>query len=50
MFGGAAPPPPSAAEIKAQEQEATTTVQYVVLGAFMLYLSPFAVDAVKRLL
>ncbi|KAH8752936.1 mitochondrial outer membrane translocase complex, subunit Tom5 [Hyaloscypha finlandica] len=48
MFGGPAPPP-SAAELKAQESEAALTVQKVVVGAILLYLSPFAIDAVKKL-
>jgi len=34
----AAPPPPSAAELKAQESEATLTVQKVIVGAVLLYL------------
>jgi hypothetical protein len=48
MFGGP-PPPPSAAELKAQESEASLTVQKVIVGAILLYLSPFAIDAVKKL-
>jgi len=48
MFGGP-PPPPSKAELKAQEEEATMTVQSVILGSVLLYLSPFAIDYVKRL-
>ncbi|KAH6675081.1 mitochondrial outer membrane translocase complex, subunit Tom5 [Tricladium varicosporioides] len=48
MFGGP-PPQMSAAELKAQEQEAALTVQKVIVGAVLLYLSPFAIDAVKKL-
>ncbi|TAQ83847.1 hypothetical protein B7494_g7831 [Chlorociboria aeruginascens] len=42
MYG--APPQLSAAELKAQEEEASTTIQRVILGSFLLYLSPFAID------
>jgi len=48
MFGGP-PPQASPAEIKAQEDEAAGTVQSVIVGAVLLYLSPFAVDAIKKL-
>jgi len=48
MFGGP-PPQLSAAELKAQKDEATSTVQKIIVGAVLLYLSPFAVDAVKKL-
>ncbi|TVY18994.1 hypothetical protein LARI1_G004107 [Lachnellula arida] len=48
MFGGP-PPQLSAAEIRAQEDEANLTIQKVIVGAVLLYLSPFAIDAVKKL-
>ncbi|TVY41985.1 hypothetical protein LOCC1_G005358 [Lachnellula occidentalis] len=48
MFGGP-PPQLSAAEIRAQEDEANLTIQKVLVGAVMLYLSPFAIDVVKKL-
>ncbi|KAF2156092.1 hypothetical protein K461DRAFT_291044 [Myriangium duriaei CBS 260.36] len=48
MFGGA-PPPPSKAELKAQEEVARTTVTAGLITCALLYLSPFAVDYVKRL-
>ncbi|KAF8848842.1 hypothetical protein BDZ45DRAFT_810444 [Acephala macrosclerotiorum] len=48
MFGGP-PPQLSAAELKAAESEAALTVQKVIVGAVLLYLSPFAIDAVKKL-
>ncbi|EPE29394.1 hypothetical protein GLAREA_00554 [Glarea lozoyensis ATCC 20868] len=48
MFGGP-PPSLSAAELKAQEDEAIVTVQRVIVGAVLLYLSPFAIDAIKKL-
>jgi len=48
MFGGPQQPP-SKAELKAQEEEAATTVTRVLVGSVLLYLSPFAVDYVKRL-
>jgi len=48
MFGGP-PPQLSAAELKAQEDEAMSTVQRIIAGAVLLYLSPFAVDTIKKL-
>ncbi|KAK4082544.1 hypothetical protein Purlil1_11202 [Purpureocillium lilacinum] len=50
MFGGFAPPQQSPEEIRAMEAEATFTVQQVVATAFMLYLSPFAIDMASRIL
>ncbi|QUC18015.1 uncharacterized protein UV8b_02256 [Ustilaginoidea virens] len=49
MFGGFAPPQQSREEIRAMEAEATFTVQQVVATAFMLYLSPFAIDMASRI-
>ncbi|KAG9231572.1 mitochondrial outer membrane translocase complex, subunit Tom5 [Amylocarpus encephaloides] len=49
MFGGP-PPQLSAAELKAQEQEASLTVQRSLVAAVLLYLSPFAISAVKQLI
>ncbi|KAJ3473342.1 hypothetical protein NLG97_g10360 [Lecanicillium saksenae] len=43
------PPQQSAEEIRALEAEATFTVQQVAATAFMLYLSPFAIDMVSRI-
>lgn len=37
-----APPPPSAAELRAQEQEATLTIQKIIVGAIMLYLCGYS--------
>jgi hypothetical protein len=37
----AAPQPPSAAELKAQESEASLTVQKVIVGAILLYLCTY---------
>jgi len=48
MFGGAAPL--SKAELKEKEMEATQTVQTVVVGSILLYLSPFAIDFVRKLI
>ncbi|KAG6260821.1 hypothetical protein E4U49_004473 [Claviceps purpurea] len=48
MFGGFAPPQQSPEEIRAMEAEAVFTVQQVVAAAFMLYLSPFAIDMASR--
>jgi len=50
MFGGAAPPPLSKAEIKEQEDIAYQTIQSVAVGSILLYLSPFAIDFVRKLL
>ncbi|KAH8819059.1 mitochondrial import receptor subunit OR translocase-domain-containing protein [Xylogone sp. PMI_703] len=44
-----APPQPSPAELKAQEDEAALTVQKIIVGGILLYLSPFAIDFVKKL-
>ncbi|EHL03484.1 hypothetical protein M7I_0429 [Glarea lozoyensis 74030] len=43
MFGG------REIQLKAQEDEAIVTVQRVIVGAVLLYLSPFAIDAIKKL-
>ncbi|KAL2062151.1 hypothetical protein VTL71DRAFT_6417 [Oculimacula yallundae] len=48
MFGGP-PPPMSAADLKAAEEESTLTVQKVIVGAVLLYLSPFAIDLASKL-
>ncbi|KAL3417163.1 hypothetical protein PVAG01_11163 [Phlyctema vagabunda] len=47
MFGGP-PPQMSEAELRAQEAEASLTVQKIITAAIMLYLSPFAIDALKK--
>ncbi|KAF2672050.1 hypothetical protein BT63DRAFT_476863 [Microthyrium microscopicum] len=49
MYGG--PPEQSPAEIKAraQELEASTTIQFTLTTCVLLYLSPFAVDYVQKL-
>ncbi|TVY80440.1 hypothetical protein LSUE1_G005757 [Lachnellula suecica] len=44
-----APPQLSPAELKAQEDEATLTIQKVIVGAVLLYLSPFAIDTLTKL-
>jgi len=48
MFGG---PPPQATpeELAAQNAEATLTVQKIIVGSILLYLSPFAIDVVRKL-
>ncbi|CAG8948940.1 hypothetical protein HYALB_00003033 [Hymenoscyphus albidus] len=48
MFG--APPPPSAMEIRKMEEEASMTIQQVLVGSILLYLSPFAIDTLKGFL
>ncbi|OJJ35258.1 hypothetical protein ASPWEDRAFT_172079 [Aspergillus wentii DTO 134E9] len=45
--GGA---PPSKDEIKAGEVEACQTIHTAIAGGILLYLSPFAVDFVKKFL
>ncbi|OJJ49849.1 hypothetical protein ASPZODRAFT_12961 [Penicilliopsis zonata CBS 506.65] len=37
-------------EIKAGEAEARQTIQSAIVGGILLYLSPFAVDFVKKFL
>ncbi|KAF4124413.1 Mitochondrial import receptor subunit or translocase [Geosmithia morbida] len=49
MFGGFAPPQQSPQEIRALEAEAAFTIQQVAATAFMLYLSPFAIDLVSKI-
>ncbi|KAH7316660.1 mitochondrial outer membrane translocase complex, subunit Tom5 [Stachybotrys elegans] len=49
MFRGFEPPQQSREMIRAMEAEATFTVQQVVATAFMLYLSPFAIDMVSKI-
>ncbi|PNS19989.1 hypothetical protein CAC42_7956 [Sphaceloma murrayae] len=48
MFGGP-PPPPSKAELEQQEQIAKVTMTGAALTCAILYLSPFAIDYVKKL-
>ncbi|KAF2160827.1 hypothetical protein M409DRAFT_28707 [Zasmidium cellare ATCC 36951] len=48
MFGGP-PPPPSPEELRKQEQAAAQTLYGMVSMCILLYFSPFAVDAVKKL-
>ncbi|OHE99451.1 hypothetical protein CORC01_05251 [Colletotrichum orchidophilum] len=50
MFGGFAPPQLSEEEIKQMETEANFSIQQVVVSAVLLYLSPFAIDAVSKVL
>ncbi|WYZ39538.1 hypothetical protein EsH8_III_001452 [Colletotrichum jinshuiense] len=50
MFGGFAPPQLSDEEIKQMETEASFTLQQVLVSAVLLYLSPFAIDAVSNVL
>jgi len=50
MFGGPPPQEPTKAELEESEIAAQQTVQMVVVGSFLLYLSPFAIDYFKRLL
>ncbi|KAL1584754.1 hypothetical protein WHR41_06940 [Cladosporium halotolerans] len=47
MFG--APPPPSAEELRQQEALASQTVYGALATCVLLYLSPFAVDYVSKL-
>lgn len=49
MFGGFAPPQISEEEMKQLEAEATFTVQRSLAAAVILYLSPYAIDAVKHM-
>ncbi|ROT41015.1 hypothetical protein SODALDRAFT_376743 [Sodiomyces alkalinus F11] len=49
MFGGFAPPQLSPEEIKQMEAEANFTIQQVLVSTVMLYLSPFAVNAVSSM-
>ncbi|KAI5852250.1 hypothetical protein BZA05DRAFT_444787 [Tricharina praecox] len=49
MFGGA-PPPPSIAEVRQQEAMAKSAIQFTAATCFLLYLSPFAVEYVQKLL
>lgn len=48
MFG--APPPPSPEELQQQEAIAAQTVYGAGIMCVMLYLSPFAIDYVVKLL
>jgi len=48
MFGGP-PPPPSKAELQAQEEEASQTVKWTAGTCLLLYLSPFAIDLIRKL-
>ncbi|KAH7037254.1 mitochondrial outer membrane translocase complex, subunit Tom5 [Microdochium trichocladiopsis] len=45
MFGGFAPPQFSKEEIRALEAEANSTVNRFIATAFVLYISPFVIDA-----
>jgi len=49
MFGGA-PPPPNPAEVRMQEAMAKSTIQFTISTCFILYLSPFVVDYVQKLI
>jgi len=49
MFGGA-PSPPSVAEVRIQESLAKSAMQFTLSTCFVLYLSPFVVDYVKKLI
>ncbi|KAL1994428.1 hypothetical protein VTN49DRAFT_3097 [Thermomyces lanuginosus] len=48
MFAG--PEPASKEEIRAGEIEARQTIQSIIVSGVLLYLSPFAVDFVKKFL
>ncbi|KAM0323679.1 hypothetical protein ACHAQA_008614 [Verticillium albo-atrum] len=48
MFGGFAPPQLSEEEIRQMEAEANFNIQQILVSAVMLYLSPFAIDAVSK--
>ncbi|KAK3331244.1 mitochondrial outer membrane translocase complex, subunit Tom5 [Apodospora peruviana] len=50
MFGGFQPPQASPEEIRAAEAEATFTIQQALATAAALYLSPFVIDAVWKIL
>ncbi|CCC08643.1 mitochondrial outer membrane translocase complex, subunit Tom5 [Copromyces sp. CBS 386.78] len=50
MFGGFQPPALSREELQAAEAEATFTIQRAVFTAVALYLSPFVIDAVSKVL
>ncbi|KAL2031232.1 hypothetical protein VTO58DRAFT_106583 [Aureobasidium pullulans] len=44
-----APQPPSKAEMEAQEQSASVTVKQAIATCILLYLSPFAVEYIQKL-
>ncbi|KAF2755467.1 hypothetical protein EJ05DRAFT_502926 [Pseudovirgaria hyperparasitica] len=48
MFGGP-PPAPSQAELKAQEEAASNELKFALSTCFALYLSPFVIDYVRKL-
>ncbi|KAH6683695.1 mitochondrial outer membrane translocase complex, subunit Tom5 [Plectosphaerella plurivora] len=50
MFGGFAPPQLTEAEIKEMEYAANFTIQSSIATAVLLYLSPFAIDAIYKVL
>jgi len=49
MFGGFAPPQATEEEIRQGEAEALFNVQRFLAASAMLYLSPFAVDAIWKI-
>ncbi|KAK6341045.1 hypothetical protein TWF696_009355 [Orbilia brochopaga] len=51
MFGGPGldQPPPSKEEIKAAEIQTSATVKTAAITCLVLYLAPFAIDAVRKL-
>ncbi|KAK3695860.1 mitochondrial outer membrane translocase complex, subunit Tom5 [Podospora appendiculata] len=50
MFAGMQPPQASEEELRAAEAEATFTIQQALATAAALYLSPFLIDAVWKVL
>jgi hypothetical protein len=50
MFAPGQEPQLSQEELKAGEIEACQTIKMTALGGFLLYLSPFAVDFVRKFL
>ncbi|KAK1828615.1 mitochondrial outer membrane translocase complex, subunit Tom5 [Podospora conica] len=50
MFGAFQPPQLSAEEIRAGELEAAFTIKLALAGALSLYISPFIIDGISKLL
>ncbi|KAF2811878.1 uncharacterized protein BDZ99DRAFT_519120 [Mytilinidion resinicola] len=48
MFAGQ-PPPPSKAELQAQEAQANQEIKFTAGMCLLLYLSPFAIEYVRKL-
>lgn len=49
MFGGYEPPQLSEEQILMAEEEATFAIKSFLATGVILYLSPFAIDAISRL-